>query len=100
MTKKLNFQQKWEKLVEIILDSWSGKLLDVELMSSLDFSPTSWKVWKPKFIEKSRIMEIPLTRNGETKREGLIEYDKKKKLWTIKMYDFEKIYDKTRESYS
>ena len=27
-------------------------LLDVDLMIALDFTPTTWKVWKPKLIQK------------------------------------------------
>jgi hypothetical protein len=27
-------------------------LLDVDLMIALDFTPTTWKIWKPKLIQK------------------------------------------------
>ena len=97
MTKKLDFQEKWDKLVEILLDSWQYRVLDVELMSNLDFTPTSWKVWKPKFIEKSKIMEISL---NQKEYDCLIEYNRKKKIWKIKKYDFEELYEKTKEPYS
>jgi hypothetical protein len=101
MTKKLDFEQKWNKLVEKVLDSWHSKLLDVEIMTSLDFSPSSWKVWKPKFVEKSRIMEVSVKNNdGEAINEGLIEYDKKKKLWKFKKYSFDELWQKTHQPYN
>jgi len=100
MTRKLDFEEKWDRLVRIILDSWHLKLLDVEIMSSLDFSPMSWKVWKPKFVEKSRIMEVSRKNNdGKIIDEGLIEYNKKKKLWRFKKFSFDEILEKTQKPY-
>ncbi len=102
MTKKLDFEQKWKKLTQIIHESSRSKVLDVLLMSELGFSPASWKVWKPKFIEQARIKYISL---WDEKRENIvsycmIEYNKKKKWWELKEYDEDQIGSKLNESFS
>ena len=56
---------------------------DVLLMMELRFTPHTWKVWKAKFIERSKYgtqKKIHYT----TKKEVIfkITYDKKGKMWS------------------
>jgi hypothetical protein len=81
MTKKIDFKSKWFELVEIVV-SWDI-IPDVTLMELMEFSPTSWKIWKSKFDEKSKIHTEKYNNFG---KEIMIEikYIKKEKKWTWK----------------
>ncbi|MBC8515618.1 MAG: hypothetical protein H8D31_00025 [Nitrosopumilus sp.] len=83
MTKKIDFEEKWNKLAHIIHESSRKKVLDVILMSELGFSPSSWKVWKPKFIEKASCKVIPILDENQENivSTAMVEYNKKKKWW-------------------
>ena len=50
MTRPIDFGEKFRQLTDIV--KGSKEMSDVKLMEFLGFSPSSWKAWKPKFIEK------------------------------------------------
>ena len=81
MTRKLDFKWKWDTLIQYVRDSESQVISDVDLMIKLKFSPPSWKVWKPKFIEKAVCTKLKLTKQDRTVEEIKINYNKKSKLW-------------------
>jgi hypothetical protein len=80
MTRKIIF-------TEIVMRSWEliqedGTLLDVDLMIRLDFSPPSWKIWKPKIIEKLTSVNLRKISEEEGNKNWIkITYDKKSTLW-------------------
>jgi len=74
MTRKLDFRSVCEKLGKIFKPG-IGSSRDVQIMISLGFSPTSWKVWRPKLIEYCLDEEYYFD-NSDEKFE--IFYDKKK----------------------
>ncbi|AJW71230.1 hypothetical protein [Nitrosopumilus adriaticus] len=80
MSSKINFTSKWNYLVKIIFENHN--VPDVLLMEELRFTPHTWKVWKSKFIERSRY-SICKRKNYETKKEISFQvvYDKKQKMW-------------------
>ena len=93
MTIKTNFPFKWIRLLHYLEESSTGLLPDVLLMENMKYSPTSWKVWKPKFIEKSRHSYFTKMRDDVTSYH-MVEYAKKRKIWLIKNYseeEFQKI---------
>jgi len=49
LTQKLVFTEIAVKAMEYVIEQ--GSVHDVRLMQHLDFSPQSWRVWKPKLIE-------------------------------------------------
>ncbi len=91
MTKKLNFEFKWGRLIEKIKNSEVQKVYDVDLMEELGFSPTSWKVWKPKFIEKAIITKFTDKMDDDRDEYHIINYDKKKKIWSYPKYSEEEL---------
>jgi hypothetical protein len=102
MTKRIDFEKKWNELVIIIHGTLRKKVLDVNLMTELGFSPTSWKVWKPKFIEKSNSKIIPLyDENRENVvSNAMIEYNRKKKWWEFNELDDQEIDRKISQVFS
>lgn len=59
-------------------------LADVLLMEKLNFTPSNWKVWKSKLIEKFSCYTY--TKKGEETDEEIkyeIIYDKKEKMWKV-----------------
>ena len=81
MTRKLDFKWKWDNLIQYVHDSESQEISDVDLMIKLKFSPPSWKVWKPKFIEKAGCTKLKFTKQDRMVEEVKISYNKKRKLW-------------------
>jgi len=81
MTEKISFTKKWNYLVQVVFDN--RYVPDVLLMEKLGFSPHSWKVWKSKFIERSRYGTQTKTQY-DTKKEVTfkIKYDKKHRMWS------------------
>ena len=80
MTQKISFSKKWDYLISFVFDNVI--VPDVLLMDELHFTPHTWKVWKSKFIERSKYgtqKRIQYT----TKKEVIfkITYDKKNKMW-------------------
>ena len=93
MTIKTDFPFKWKRLIHYLEESGVNSLPDVLLMENMKYSPTSWKVWKPKFIEKSKYSYFTMVRDDVTQYE-MVEYDKKRKIWFLKNYseeEFQKI---------
>ena len=81
LTRKLDFQRRWELLVEILKKEII--ILDVDLMIKLRFSPPSWKVWKAKFLEYAKTRKIYYNNFNTDKRKYYeILYDKKLKDWS------------------
>ena len=81
MTQRISFSNKWNYLVSTVFDH--VLVPDVLLMEELSFTPHTWKVWKAKFIERSKYgtqKKIHYT----TKKEVIfkITYDKKGKMWS------------------
>ena len=81
MTQRIPFSNKWNYLVSTVFDH--VLVPDVLLMEELRFTPHTWKVWKAKFIERSKYgtqKKIHYT----TKKEVIfkITYDKKGKMWS------------------
>ncbi len=101
MTKKIDFEKEWERLVEYITYSFRGKVSDVELMSALEYNPSSWKVWKPKFVEQANVENLyKYDDEGNIISSSFVEYHKKKKLWNIKKCDDNKIHVRLKAVYS
>ena len=81
MTQRISFSNKWNYLVSTVFDH--VLVPDVLLMEELRFTPHTWKVWKAKFIERSKYgtqKKIHYT----TKKEVILKitYDKKGKMWS------------------
>ncbi len=101
MTKKIDFEGKWDQLVELIEISHKGKIPDVALMSELEFNPSSWKVWKPKFVEQASVAFIYKHDDQyNITSSSFVEYQKKKKLWSIKKCDDNQIRGRMEKIYS
>ena len=71
-------------------------------MTELGFSPSSWKVWKPKFIEKASSKIIPIWDENQENvvSTAMIEYNKKKKWWEFNEYDDKQIESKINKVFS
>ena len=59
-----------------------GKIADVLLMEETKFTPSNWKAWKSKLIEKFSITTYDVVWDG-IKRQFQAYYDKKEKQWSI-----------------
>lgn len=82
MTQKISFSKKWDYLVSSVFDE--VVIPDVLLMIQLGFTPHSWKVWKAKFIERSKYGTLKRVKQ-DTQKEVLfkIKYNKQNKMWTF-----------------
>jgi hypothetical protein len=59
-------------------------LPDVLLMEKLNFTPSNWKVWKSKLIEKFSLCTYTTISEGtDNEIEYKIIYNKKEKMWKI-----------------
>ncbi len=73
------------------LSEWVRKFIlereevpDVILMEELNFTPPSWKMWKPKLIEKLSLYNYTRTdKNTGMVIEYRITYNKKEKMWKV-----------------
>lgn len=80
LTQKLEFVPIALEACRIIESK--GRIFDVDLMIALKFSPPSWKVWKPKLVEKLNNYTIPKTdREKDDETKVKFTYNKKQKLW-------------------
>jgi len=80
MVNKINFESKWNQLARIVFLLKS--VPDVIMMERLDFSPSSWKVWKSKLIEKAMYHTADVFSNEENREIQIkIKYIKKDKKW-------------------
>ena len=89
MTRAKNFNVIWKNLINILENTEDFTLPDVTVMSELGFSPSSWKVWKPKLIEKGKVALL-----SKNKENFMAEYYKKKKIWSIRRFSLEEIEEK------
>ena len=56
--------------------------LDVDLMMALDFTPPTWKVWKPKLIQKlTNYTREKMGVEGDDHTQIRINYFKKEDVW-------------------
>jgi len=80
MRQKTTFADVTMKAFQLI--EKDGKMLDVDLMIRLDFTPPSWKVWKPKLIQKLTNFPLPKTEaeSGDYTKVR-IKYHKKEDVW-------------------
>ena len=81
MTQKISFSKKWDYLVYVVFENVC--VPDVLLMMELRFTPHTWKVWKAKFIERSKYGTLKRI-HSRTNKEVIfkIKYDKKHKIWS------------------
>ena len=81
MTQKISFSKKWDYLVSLVFEDVC--VPDVLLMMELRFTPHTWKVWKAKFIERSKYGTLKRI-HSRTNKEVIfkIKYDKKHKMWS------------------
>jgi len=88
MTRKLDFSLMWQKLLRIVDEAHPRFVQDVEIMEKLGFSPPSWKIWKPKLVEKA---DTTIFKNidDETFKKIIykIEYSKKRKNWFFYVFE-------------
>jgi hypothetical protein len=80
MKQKLRFSEIAMKAFQHIESEKT--MLDVDLMIRLDFIPTTWKVWKPKLIQK--LTNITLPKTGAEKGDYTkvkTSYSKKEDTW-------------------
>jgi len=63
----------------------NGGMYDVELMEELGKSPYSWKILKPKLIQKFALVmhKRTNTKTGKVLSTFQIGYDKKEKFWEV-----------------
>jgi len=91
MTRKINFKKKCLQLADIIRYSEEHTITDASLMMELEFTPPSWKVWKPKFVEICQTTFFnwkEVSKESEDnviKKIAQVEYNKKRKLWVWKV---------------
>ena len=84
----MDFTKIWNELMVQLQKNEDG-MYDYELMEELGFTPPSWKVWKPKFIQKSQIKEYytgDITKKDEPDsdyKQWEIKYYKRRKFWKI-----------------
>ena len=87
MTRKIDFKKKFLQLADIIRYSEEHTITDASLMMELEFTPPSWKVWKPKFVEICQTnffnwKEVSKqSKDKVIKKIAQVEYNKKKKIW-------------------
>jgi len=83
MTKPLDFLTLAKKLGDFVCDYYEPEVPDFRVMEELHLTPSMWKVWKPKFIEKFGIDLLNKldTKTGKSTAVR-INYDKKQKMWS------------------
>ena len=54
MARKKDFMNVWERLTKYL--EKEIQVFDIEMMEYLNFTPESWRIWKPKLREKAEIM--------------------------------------------
>ena len=82
MTQKISFSKKWDYLVSVVFENVC--VPDVLLMIELRFTPHTWKVWKAKFLERSKYGTLKRI-HYTTKKEVIFKiiYHKKHKMWSF-----------------
>jgi len=88
MSRKLDFGFQWDRLKKILYAAHPNSVSDVEIMERLRFSPPSWKVWKPKFVEKANTTVFKQVDDKTFKKIIYkIEYSKKRKNWFFYVFE-------------
>lgn len=85
MVRTKNFDYVWTNLCKKIFEYEAFTVADVILMDRLGFSPQSWRVWRPKLIEKSNVHLYNFYK-GSALTHYCISYDKKSKTWNACAY--------------
>jgi len=82
LTRKENFPHLVKYVMQLIVKN--DGMYDVELMEELGKSPYSWKILKPKLIQKFALVTYE-RKNTKTGKECTyqIGYDKKEKFWEV-----------------
>tara|TARA_Y100000590_G_scaffold160045_1_gene183522 strand:- start:1240 stop:1503 length:264 start_codon:yes stop_codon:yes gene_type:complete len=79
MARKKDFMNVWERLTKYL--EKEIQVFDIEMMEYLNFSPQSWRAWKPRFLEMSTKHYISHTTNDGETQEFVIKYNKNEKFW-------------------
>ena len=81
LTKKRKFTEIAAEILQIIHEN-GGSIDDVDLMIKLEFTPESWKTWKPQLIQLYSIRPSLSSTNsdGEYYRYKIIYRKKERKL--------------------
>ena len=82
MARKKNFMHMWERLHKILEEEI--QIFDIEMMEYLDFTPESWRIWKPKFKEKAEIAYFSIG-EGKSKKHHRIIFEGK--TWKLIEYN-------------
>ena len=72
----------WERLHKILEEEI--QIFDIEMMEYLDFTPESWRIWKPKLKEKAEIACFSIG-EGESKKHHRIIFEGK--TWKLIEYN-------------
>jgi len=81
-----NFEHFSNHARRLIIDE--GIMPDVTLMEKLNFTPPSWKIWKPKLIEKFSLGKYDGTiKESGKKIQYQITYNKRAKTWNLEACD-------------
>ncbi len=84
MKRTRSFEDLTEHVRKLIAREGEGEILDVILMVKLNFTPPSWKIWKPKLIEWFSLKKY--TGISDESREKIsyrIVYIKTMKTWNL-----------------
>ena len=80
MSERKSFAEIANKTFELI--ERKKILLDVDLMMALDFTPPTWKIWKPKLIQKlTNYTREKMGVEGDDHTQIRINYSKKEDVW-------------------
>ena len=82
MARKKNFMHMWERLHKILEEEI--QIFDIEMMEYLDFTPESWRIWKPKLKEKAEITCFSIGK-GKSKKHHRIIFEGK--TWKLIEYN-------------
>tara|TARA_B100001123_G_C14561303_1_gene730382 strand:+ start:288 stop:557 length:270 start_codon:yes stop_codon:yes gene_type:complete len=78
MTRKKDFMNVWARLTKHLEEKI--QVFDIEMMEYLNFTPESWRIWKPKLREKAEIIYFSID-EGESSTHHRIIYEGKTWKW-------------------
>lgn len=79
MKRKHDFRSNWLKLCNTV--EKAGTIGDAKLMMELGFTPTTWKIWQPKFREMVEDLTVAVPSNDGARNDSMIFYDEERKTW-------------------
>ena len=83
MTQKIDFESVWKHLERRMFHFETHA--DVLMMKNLGFTPSMWKVWRPKLIEYAELIRGNVYSEEEKRNIAFdIEYKNKEKNWIRK----------------